>query len=333
MHKRWLSLSLLGLYLTLSSVAHAEVVIKLGTVAPEGSPWHKKLKDLADTWEKDSNGQVKLKIYPGGVAGDESDMIRKMRVGQLQAAALTVVGLHDVAPRVQGMTTPAMFHTEEEFKCVMDKVTPSYQAELEKAGFEVLAWGDTGWVYFFSAKEVRTPADAKGLKIFAWAGDPGVTAVWRKAGFQPVVLSINDLTTSLATGMATSFCMSPIVAFTARWFEKAPYMTGVPWSRLAGAIVVTQDAWKKVPADVRPKLMESAKAIGVEINAAIARMGTSAIKAMEKSGLKVETLSDAEQAEWFKFGEGLWPTVRGGMVPADAFDQVKKARDECRATK
>jgi TRAP-type C4-dicarboxylate transport system substrate-binding protein len=131
--------------------------------------------------------------------------------------------------------------------------------------------------------------------------------------------------------MVNSFTMSPIVAFTARWFERCPYMTGVPWSRLVGGIVVTHEAWMKVPAELRPKLTASAKQVGVEIDAAIARMGASAIKAMEKNGLKVVELSDAEKDDWFKFGESLWPTVRGGMVPADGFDLVKKARDECRA--
>jgi TRAP-type C4-dicarboxylate transport system substrate-binding protein len=315
------------------STAPAEVVIKLGTVAPEGSPLHRKLREMGDLWEKDSNGQVKLKIYPGGVAGDESDMIRKLRVGQLQAAALTVVGLHDVAPVVQGMITPAMFRTEEDVQCVLDKVTPTYQKALQQAGFVVLTWADTGWVYFFSSKEVRIPGDAKGLKIFTWAGDPGVIDVWRKAGMQPTVLSINDMTTSLATGMVNSFAISPIVAFTTRWYERAKFMTDVPWSRLAGAIVVTQETWNKIPADVRPKILEDARVKGKEINDAVQRMGASAIKAMEKNGLKVVHLSEAERQQWFTFGEGLWPTVRGGMVPADSFDQVKKARDDCHAKK
>jgi TRAP-type C4-dicarboxylate transport system substrate-binding protein len=324
---------ILSLMLCVSTAASAQVVIKLGTVAPDGSPWHKKLKELGEIWEKDSGGQVKLKIYPGGVAGDESDMVRKMRVGQLQAAAITVLGLREVDPAVQAMGIPGMATTEEEVQCLMEKVTPSYTKKLADKGFVVLSWGDTGWAYFFTQKEVRMPADAKGLKIFTWAGDPGASETWRKAGFQPVVLSVNDLTTSLVTGMIDSFANNPIMAFTARWYERVKYMADVPWGRLIGATVISKDAWEKIPADLRPKLAESGKKIGVDVNQAVQKMGTSAIKAMEKNGLKVTKLNDAERKAWFELAESTWPVIRGSVVPPDAFDQVKKAREDCRAKK
>jgi TRAP-type C4-dicarboxylate transport system substrate-binding protein len=313
--------------------ARAEVVIKLGTVAPDGSPWHRKLKELADIWEKDSNGQVKLRIYPGGVAGDEGDMIRKMGVGQLQAAAVTFLGLRDVDASMQAMGTPGMVTTEAEVACVMKKVTPTYEKLLADKGYVVLAWGDMGWAYFFTGRPVRTPEEAKGLKIFAWSGDPGAAEAWRKGGFQPVTLSVNDMTTSLATGMIDSFTNSPIVAFTARWYERVKYMPDVPWGRLIGATVVSADAWNKVPAELRPKLLESARRIGGDVNTAVAKMGASAIKAMEKNGLKILKLNDAERKAWTQLAEASWPVIRGKVVPEAAFDQVKRARDECRAGK
>jgi TRAP-type transport system periplasmic protein len=319
--------------LLLATAANAEVVIKLGTIAPDGSPWHRKLKELGDTWEKESNGQVKLKIYAGGVAGDEGDMVRKMRVGQLQSAAITVLGLREVDGAVQAMGIPGMATSEAEVACIMQKVTPSYEKKLAEKGFVVLSWGDTGWAYFFTQKEVRTPKDIKGLKIFTWSGDPGAAEVWRKAGFQPVVLSVNDLTPSLVTGMVDSFANNPIMAFTARWYERVKYMPDVPWGRLVGATVITKEAWDKVPAELRPKLMESAKRVGEDVNAAVTKMGTSAIKAMEKNGLKVLTLTDTERKEWFDLAEATWPAIRGPVVPPEAFDAVKKARDECRAKK
>jgi TRAP-type C4-dicarboxylate transport system substrate-binding protein len=326
--RKWLALWLV----VLSGLpAHAEVVVKLGTVAPEGSPWHRVLKELADTWDKESGGQVKLKIYPGGVAGDEGDMIRKMRVGQLQASALSFVGLRDVDPSLQGTIIPGLFANEEEVQCVLEKLSPTYKKKLADSGFVVLAWGDTGWVYFFSKKEVHTPQDLKGLKLYTWAGDPGVADAWRKIGFQPVVLSINDLTTSLATGMVDSFAFSPIVAFTARWYERTPHMVDFPWSRLAGAIVITQESWNKVPEALRPKLLDAATKAGADINKAVAKMGSSALRAMEKNGLQIIRLTDEQRKQWFTLAESSWPFVRGSIVPSPAFDQVKKARDECRA--
>jgi TRAP-type C4-dicarboxylate transport system substrate-binding protein len=133
--------------------------------------------------------------------------------------------------------------------------------------------------------------------------------------------------------MVQGFANSPIMAFTARWYERVKYMPDVPWGRLIGATVVKKETWEKIPAELRPKLMELAHTKGGEVNQAVAKMGTSAIKAMEKNGLTVVKLSDAERKAWFDLAESTWPAIRGPVVPAEAFDQAKKARDECRAKK
>ena len=73
-------------------------VIKIGSIAPDRSPWNDALKEIGREWEKISNGQVKLKIYPGGIAGSEEDMIRKMKVGTLGGAVLTNIGLTKINP-------------------------------------------------------------------------------------------------------------------------------------------------------------------------------------------------------------------------------------------
>src|SRR3954468_23674129 len=97
------------LLLSLAAPAGAqEVVIKLGTLAPNGSTWHTLLKEMGQKWEQASGGKVKLRIYPGGVLGNESDMVKKMRIGQLQAAALTTIGLHDISPDPQAVDVPMM---------------------------------------------------------------------------------------------------------------------------------------------------------------------------------------------------------------------------------
>ena len=330
-------LSIISLALALALVPGAAraqtVTIKLGTLAPDGSTWHQLLKEFAQKCADASDGRVKVKIYAGGVAGNEGDMVRKMRVGQLQAAALTVVGLHDIEAAPQALATPGLITTEEEWDYVFKTLPPKWEQRFIDKGFVPLMWGDTGWIYLFFDKETKTTAQAKGTKVFAWAGDPASVRGWELAGFTPVVISSTDILTSLSTGMIEGVAMSPVVAFTARYYEHARYMPDVTWGHLPGATVILKETWEKIPADVRPKLMAIAREYGLQLNREVLKMQADALEQMKKNGLIVTSLTDAERQAWQKVAESSWPAIRGGVVPAADFDEVKRTRDEFRATK
>ncbi|MFN7133700.1 MAG: TRAP transporter substrate-binding protein DctP, partial [Myxococcales bacterium] len=318
----------LSLVVSASPALAQKVTVKLGTLAPDGSAWHNLLKDMAEQWKKASNGAVELKIYAGGKAGNEGDMVKKLQIGQLHAAAISVIGLHDIESGPQAASTPGMIANDKEWDCVFDKLTPTYEKKLDDKGFVVLSWGDTGWARIFTRRDdARTPAALKGMKIFAWAGDPHAARAWETVGFQPVVISSTDILPSLSTGMIEGFATTPIMAMTARWFEQAKNMPDVNWGKLPGATIITKSTWEKIPAEHRPKLMEIARATGAKINTEVAKMSQDAVESMKKNGLKVIALNDAEKAEWQKAAEKSWPVIRGGVVTAEDFDQVKKVRD------
>jgi TRAP-type C4-dicarboxylate transport system substrate-binding protein len=312
------------------ALGQAQVQIKLGTLAPNGSTWHELLKEMAERWSQASNGQVKLRIYAGGTQGNEGEMVRKMAVGQLQGAAVTTVGLHDIAPEPQALTVPLMFDSAAELQKALPILEPKLDAMLEKKGYVALTWGAIGAIKLFCTKPLKTPADAAGAKIFAWEGDPGSVKAWKAAGFNPVVLSSTDVITSLQTGMIECIPNVPLYVLTARLFEKAPYMIDVNWGWLVGATVVRKDAWEKIPADLRPKLIAIAKELGKKVDVEVARLNGEAVTAMEKQGLKVVTV---DAAAWRATAEKSWPVVRGEVIPAAFFDEVKALRDAQRAGK
>jgi TRAP-type transport system periplasmic protein len=157
--------------LSLIQVPAFAQTIKLGTLAPEGSPWHNILRDMAESWKTATGGTVQFRIYSGGVAGDEPDMVRKIRVGQLHAAALSGAGLSAIAPEIQALQMPMMLTSSEELDYVRDRLAPKLEAILEAKGFKVLNWGDAGWVQFFAQKPVVGPEDLKPMKLFVWAGE------------------------------------------------------------------------------------------------------------------------------------------------------------------
>ena len=309
----------------------APTVIKMATLAPEGSSWFRVLQEMGEEWRKASDGAITLRIYPGGVAGDEDAVIRKMRVGQIQAAAITGIGLAYLEPSFYALHIPMMYESDEEFDSVRDRYAPVLERKMEEKGFVVLNWGDAGWVHFFSKAPVVTPAEAKALKLFQWSGDTNLVQLYKETGFHPVPLSTNDLLPSLQTGMVNGFTSTPLVALAFQWFGLAPHMADLRYAPLTGATVIEKRAWGMIPPSLRPKLLEASRRAGLRLRAEIRRLNQEALGVMVKNGLKVHKVPPEVQAQWQQMVENVYPQVRGKIMPAEAFDTVKLYRDEYRA--
>jgi TRAP-type transport system periplasmic protein len=307
-----------------------EVTIKLGTLAPQGSTWHNLLKEMGERWSEASGGKVKLRIYAGGTQGNEGDMVRKMSVGQLQAGAITNVGMHDIVKEPQALSVPGMINSEAEFATVFPKVEGQLEKLLASKGYVVLHWSQIGFIRIFCTKPYQTPAEISDAKMFVWDGDPGSVDAWKAAGFRPVVLSSTDVVPSLQTGMVNCIANVPLYFLTARLFERANQMMDVPWGYLIGASIVRKDAWDKVPADVRPKLLAIARELGARVDAEVKKLNDDAIAAMKKQGL---TVVKVDPAPWRAAAEKAWPVVRGKVIPAPFFDEVLKDRNAFRAAR
>lgn len=304
------------------------VTIKLGTLAPQGSTWHDLLRELGQKWEEASGGRVKLRIYAGGTQGGEGDMVRKMAVGQLQAAAISNVGMHDIAAEPQALSVPFMFQDEEQMQCAFKKVQPRIEQALLQRGYVPVHWSTIGAIQLFCDKPHKSPADMGDAKIWAWEGDPKSVEAFRLAGLKPVVLSSADIVPSLQTGMIDCVPNVPLYMLTTRLFERASYMMDTTWAYMVGATLVRKDVWENVPADVRPKLLSIAQDLGAKVDAEVRRLNQDAVAAMQKQGLKI---APSDAAAWRAAMEKITPAVRGGVVPAAFYDEVVAAREACKA--
>ncbi len=312
-----------------SASAQATVKIKLGTLAPQGSTWHQQMISMAEDFSKASGGKVELKIYAGGTQGNEGEMIRKMSIGQLQAASITAIGLHEITPEPQAEDAPFMIDSYEEYDYVHEKVRGKLEDAISLRGFQVLQWGEVGFVYLFSTQPYRTPADFGKGKVFTWNGDPGAEAAWKAAGFHPIVLSSTDLVPALTSGMINIIGQPPLYAYTTNLYSRAKYMLDLHWGFLTGATVVRKDTWDKIPQDVREKLLQIADEYGKKTREDVRKQNGDAIVQMKKRGLNVVEPSAIEA--WHKAADEANAVVRGKVVPAEIYDEVKKYRDEYRA--
>jgi TRAP-type C4-dicarboxylate transport system substrate-binding protein len=317
-------LLVLALLLAASAPASAATTrIKLATVAPTGSAYHKSLLKLRDEWRQLSNGSVDLVIYADGKLGGESDTVGLMSVNSLQAAMLTAVGLGGIEKGVEGLQSiPMGFHSLDEVDYVGAKLQPLLEERLIKKGFVVLAWSDAGWVRFFSKEPLRTPGDLKKMKLFAWSGNPELLDLYKSSGFRPVPLETADVVPGLQTGLIDALPSVPVFALATQIDSRAPHMLNLNWAPLVGAVVVRKETWEKLPADLRPKLLEATRAIGKDIRDAGRKESDEAVKAMEKRGLKVTQVTPELEAEWRKAAEAAYPQIRGKIVPEDIFDRA-----------
>ncbi len=316
--------------LTPGSEAQAPVLIRMATLVPDGSSWHLILKETADRWKQASGGRVSVRLFPGGVAGDDPDVVRKMRLGTLNAGVLTSVGVAEIDKAVYAIGIPLMYESYDEVYFVHEKMRPKLEASLEAKGFVALNWVDGGWVHFFAKKPVAVPDDLRALKLFSWAGDAEAVEVWRSVGFNPVPLPSTEIATALQTGLVEALGSPPQVAVISQFFNHATYMTALRWQLLQGATIISKASWEKIPAELRPQLLEIAREAGARLQQEIKDAEAKDIEAMKKRGLSVVPVSAAQKAQWQKLTESLYPRIRGRIVPAEAFDEALRYRDEYR---
>ncbi len=323
--------SLIAAFLTLAgrSSPADEIVVKLGTSAPVGSPWQRGLKEAAEKWRNLSGGRVNLRIFAGGTMGDEGDMIKKMHIGQLQAAALSTIGLHDITPEPQALDLPLTVKNYEERDYLLAKMIPQLDAALAAKGFVVLTWSEIGFTRFFSDKPRPTLAELRAAKLFCWNGDPASTAAWKAGNFHPVLLSAVDMLPSLQTGMIDTVLYPPVLVFSLRLYEKAKYMMDMPYSTLTGATVIDKKTWDQIPADLQPKLKDVFVELGKSGTRQARDFENEALTKMKAQGLQVVSMTDL--ANWEPAVREVHSAVRGKVVPAATFDEVQRIVKEYRA--
>ena len=307
-----------------------ELIVKMASPAPDGSRWHLALKEMAARWKSASAGRVVVRLFPGGVAGDDQDVVRKLRAGTLQAGVVMTIGLGQIDPSAYVLCLPMAYESHEEAYFVLEQMRPRLEASILAKGFVVLNWVDGGFIHFFSKKPITVPDDLRTLKLFSWAGDDDALAVWKAAGFNPVPLPVTELAAALDRGAVDAFGMPPQLAVVSQHYTKAGNMSLLPWQLWIGATLATKTVWDQVPAETRPALLQAAQEAGEALRRDVRESADRAVVEMKKRGLNAVSVDARARETWRKTTEAMFPKIRGEIVPADAFDEALKWRDEYR---
>ncbi|MGB0579937.1 MAG: TRAP transporter substrate-binding protein DctP [Limisphaerales bacterium] len=303
--------------------------IRLATLAPSRTSMHKSLLKMGSEWKK---AGVRLQIFTDGKMGGESQMIRRMRVNQIQASLLSVQGLTVIDESAKSVQlVPMMFRDLKEFDYALEKVRPIMEAKMEKKGYKVLFWSDIGYLRMFTTKKAMRIDDMRKLRMYVWSGDTQTQGLMKIMRCRGVPLEQTEVLTGLQTGMFDMITMPPVMALSGQIYRNANNMLNLNWNPLVGALVVNKKTWDRIPRAKREKLVAAAKVAGDEIRAAGRRESEAAVKAMESRGLKVNSPDDADVADWEKFAAEMYPIIRGKIVDAKLFDALKAAVLEYRA--
>jgi TRAP-type C4-dicarboxylate transport system substrate-binding protein len=323
------ALYLLCVSLIVSAPVSAQV-IKLGSLAPEGSPWDKALRRIAADWNTVSNGRLKVRVFAGGIAGDEPDMVRKIRINQLQAAAITGVGLGSIVEDIYAVQLPLLIRTTEEMEYVMAEMEPTLNKMLQEKGFKMVAWFLAGWAHLFSKTPAVTPGEVKRLKLQVDYSAPTIIQAWKELGFRMVPVASTEVLTALQSDMLEAFLLTPLTAAAVQWFGLAKNMMDLPIAPMIGGIIISERVWNSIPDDLKPELLSIVEQHLDALSRETTDLEEKAVAIMLENGLQIHQVSPQAEAEWERvMSEGL-DLITGKVVSAEMVGEVKRHLAEYR---
>jgi len=314
-------LALLGL----APAAHADAqTIKLATLAPEGSSWMKLFGEWKAAIEKRTGGQVNVKFYAGGVAGEERDVIRKMRLGQMTGAAITAVGLGLIQPAVRVLEIPFLFKDDSELGRVRTELEPDFRKKFEDQGYELLAWGDVGPVRLYSNIPLHDKSDLQKVKMWVWNDDPLLQKLFQRLGMNAVALGVTDVLTALQTGTINGCNGSPLAAVALQWHQKVKYATSMELSQAVGAVVLTKKQWEALTPEQRKVVDEESRTLSANLIKLIRHDNEASLAKMKSQGIEVVPTPEPLVAEIRAQGKVVAAEMDGKLYSKEFRLRVEK---------
>ncbi|UCF91478.1 MAG: TRAP transporter substrate-binding protein DctP [Desulfobacterales bacterium] len=305
---------LLGaVFLMVLTVEAAEkpFLIKMATLAPEGSAWMKTFEALNSEVMAQTANRVRLKIYAGGVLGDESDMLRKMHIGQIQAAAFTSSSLAAFFSEMDVFQIPFLFQTYEETDYVLQKMDAFFRQGFADHGYVLLGWTEGGFVHLMSTIPVASLSDLKKAKVWTWEDAPMAKAIFDEAQVSAIPLSVPDVLVGLQTGLVDVVYAPPTGAISLQWFTRVKYMVDVPLAYLLGGVVLKKDMYAQMPPAFQEVLDASFAKHMEQLKLAVRNENQEATRVMQKHGVQILTPSGEQVAEFKRLSDRAMQRLSG----------------------
>lgn len=309
------------------------VTIKFATVAPEGSSWMNILKQATDEVKAKTGGCVQFKLYGGGIAGDEPDVIKKMRAGQYHGAGFTGVGMGEILPDSRIMEVPFFYKSVEEVDYVQSKLTPYFEKKFADKGYTFISWAEPGLVYLLSQRAIHSIADFQQVKLWVWEGDPLAEAIIKAFKISPVPIALPDVLMSLQTGMLNAVYAPPLASMALQWHTKVKYMVSEPITNSTGAVIIAKSMWDKISPEHQAIVRNVMKPQLEKLKMATRQQNIDAIAKFKTMGIKVENMDQKSKDEMMTVGASIRKQLVGKLYPDALLKDAEKYIAEFRSKK
>ena len=325
---RVLVLSLIVILVVLNGVS--ALTLKIGSLGPVGTPYDDALKRIAAMWNDISDGAVKIKIYPGGIAGDEADMVRKVRIGQLDGVALSGTGLNRITSEIMSLVLPMFFRDIGELEYVMENMFDEFTDIFVEKDFQLIGLFSSGWVKFFGKNPIVTPEDLQSQRLAVSAEDEEILYAWRAMGFDALPVHPTATLAALQTGRVEAFHTPIIIATMYQWFALAPNMNEMDIAPLITGLVIGERAWKRVPDRFKEDFINAGKEVMAPLFWEIANLEQEALDVMLEYGLTINKMTDEARAQWDSIVKQGHDILVGTSISPEVYEKVTALRDEYR---
>lgn len=302
-------LSLLALLGT--GTAAQAVELKIASVAPDGSSWLREMREGTQRVEALTDGRVEFKFYPGGVMGSDTQVLRKIRVGQLQGGAFTAGGLGERHPALNLYGIPLLFRSLDEVDYVRERLDPKLRGGLEEAGFVSFGFIEGGFANLMSTSEpVSSVEDLKRKKIWVPEGDQISYVAMDALGLSPVFLPVTDVLTGLQTGLIDVVATPPTAALVLQWHTKVRYRTELPVAYSMGVFAIDARAFNRLSAADQRVVREVMTEVVQSLDTAAREDNRRAREVLTESGVMPVEVEAANIDGWRDTVQGVHPQLK-----------------------
>jgi TRAP-type transport system periplasmic protein len=309
-----------------------QYTIKFATVAPEGSTWMNVMREYDAAVRKESGGRLGFKIYGGSVQGDDKAVLKKIRIGQLHAGGFTGVAMGEIAPMVRILDTPFLVKSSAEADYLYTTFNQDFEKAFSDGGYVLLGWAEVGFVYVFTNSMISKPEDLKSLKMWVWEGDPVAETAFSVLGLRPTPLSLENVRTSLQTGLVNAFYVSPYAAIALQWYTCAKYIVDVPLTCAAGAVLVSKKQFDPLPKDLQDILVANGRKYMAKLTALSRQDNVKAMDEFKKQGLTFIKATDQDVQYYMNAGNQARKELVGKNYSQEFLTRIETALATYRKT-
>ncbi len=319
-----------------ASTVHAEekgkkYKIKIATLAPEGSSWMKRFHESSRAIENRSQGRLKIKIYAGGIMGDEADIIRKIRIGQLDGAAVTGVGLGIIQPAVRVLDLPFLFKSNDELDFIRERLSKEFEEKFKERGYVLLGWGEVGWIHVFSNSPVTNKQQLLATKLWAWVDDPLAHRMFDQIGVKGIPLALPAVLPHLQTGLIDAAYGSPLSTIALQWYTTVKYMSDLPITMANAAVMISKKTFDELPSDLQEIFLEEGKHMQKSLIDQVRSDNEESLRVLKKFGIQVTKTEEAFADEMEVAAHEVWEQLASTLYPPELLARIQELLSEFRA--